>query len=122
MKITCGTDIIEISRIKEAFDSLGASFSNRIYTKKEIEYCESKKTQKYQHYAARFAAKEATFKAISKYLDDKYSVSWKNIEILNDKQGRPYVNLIGVDLKKADIDISLSHLKEYAVANVSVCV
>ena len=43
MKITCGTDIIEISRIKEAFDSLGASFSNRIYTKKEIEYCESKK-------------------------------------------------------------------------------
>ena len=77
---------------------------------------------RYEHYAARFAGKEATFKAISKYLDDKYSVSWKNIEILNDKQGRPYVNLIGVDLKKADIDISLSHLKEYAVANVSVCV
>lgn len=120
MKVTVGTDIIEVSRIEEALES--DKFKTMVFTDKEIQYCESKKKMRYEHYAARFAGKEATFKAISKYLDDKYSVSWKNIEILNDKQGRPYVNLIGVDLKKADIDISLSHLKEYAVANVSVCV
>lgn len=120
MKVTVGTDIIEVSRIEEALES--DKFKTMVFTDKEIKYCESKKKMRYEHYAARFAGKEATFKAISKYLDDKYSVSWKNIEILNDKQGRPYVNLIGVDLKKADVDISLSHLKEYAVANVSVCV
>ena len=116
MKITCGTDIIEISRIKEAFDSLGASFSNRIYTKKEIEYCESKKTQKYQHYAARFAAKEATFKAISKSLNGKYDIDWKDIEVENDENGRPSINLKSDKIidKIEDIDISISHCKEYA--------
>ena len=121
MKITCGTDIIEISRIKEAFDSLGASFSNRIYTKKEIEYCESKKTQKYQHYAARFAVKEATFKAISAGLKDKYQISWKDIEVKNDSNGRPYVKIKEEFMKEVeDIDISISHCKKYAVATVVV--
>ena len=66
MEITCGTDIIEISRIKESIETQKEKFLNKIYTEKEIEYCESKKNQKYQHYAARFSAKEALFKAISK--------------------------------------------------------
>ena len=124
MKITCGTDIIEISRIKEAFDSIGASFSNRIYTKKEIEYCESKKTQKYQHYAARFAAKEATFKAISKSLNGKYDIDWKDIEVENDENGRPSINLKSDKIidKIEDIDISISHCKEYATAMVIVTI
>ena len=65
MKIKCGTDIIEISRIKESIDNLGENFIHKIFTEDEIAYCESKKRQKYQHYAARFAAKEAMFKAIS---------------------------------------------------------
>ena len=64
MKILCGTDIIEISRIKESIENLGDKFLNRVYTQKEIAYCESKKTQKYQSYAVRFAAKEAVFKAL----------------------------------------------------------
>ena len=75
MKITCGTDIIEIERVKESIENLGEKFLERVYTKKEIEYCESKKKQKYQHYAARFAAKEALFKAISWKLEDKYEIS-----------------------------------------------
>ena len=62
MNITCGTDIIEIERIKESIENIGEKFLKRVFTDKEIEYCESKKVQKYQHYAARFAAKEATFK------------------------------------------------------------
>ena len=121
MKITCGTDIIEIERVKESIENLGEKFLERVYTKKEIEYCESKKKQKYQHYAARFAAKEALFKAISWKLEDKYEICWKDIEVLNNNQGRPELKLIGVDLKNIEnIDISISHCKNYAVANVVV--
>ena len=116
MQITCGTDIIEIERIKESIEDLGKKFLNRIYTQKEIEYCESKKGQKYQHYAARFAAKEAIFKAISKELNDKYEIGWKDMEIFNDEQGRPQVKI--KEVQKENIDISISHCKEYAVAMV----
>lgn len=119
MKITCGTDIIEISRIKNDIENLGENFLNRIYTEKEIEYCESKKQQKYQHYAVRFAAKEAVFKAISDALDNKYSISWKEIQISNNTQGKPIVKLEGQQFENLEsIDLSLSHCKEYATANV----
>lgn len=121
MKIKCGVDIIEISRVKESIESLGERFINRVFTEKEIEYCESKKAQKYQHYAARFAAKEAVFKALSWKLEDKYAICWKDIEVVDDKQGRPSLNIIGMNLNDIEnIDISLSHCKEYAVANVTV--
>ena len=121
MKIKCGVDIIEISRVKESIESLGERFINRVFTEKEIEYCESKKNQKYQHYAARFAAKEAVFKALSWKLEDKYAICWKDIEVVDDKQGRPSLNIIGMNLDDIEnIDISLSHCKEYAVANVTV--
>lgn len=121
MKIKCGVDIIEISRVKESIESLGERFINRVFTEKEIEYCESKKAQKYQHYAVRFAAKEAVFKALSWKLEDKYAICWKDIEVVDDKQGRPSLNIIGMNLDDIEnIDISLSHCKEYAVANVTV--
>lgn len=119
MRIECGTDIIEISRIKDSIEEAGERFLDRVYTKAEIEYCESKKKQKYQHYAARFAAKEATFKAISSLLEDKYSICWKDIEVVNDLQGKPKVNILGVDETRIEsISISISHCKEYATANV----
>lgn len=122
MRIFTGTDIIEINRIKQSIDELGDSFKNRIYTEKEIKYCESKKNAKYQHYAARFAAKEAIFKAVSRLLEDKFSLSWKDAEIVNDENGKPEVKfLIDIlDDKIENIDISISHCKEYAVANVVV--
>ena len=121
MKIKCGTDIIEIDRIKDSIDNIGNSFVNRVYTENEIKYCESKKKQKYQHYAARFAAKEAVFKAISTLLQDKYSICWKDIEVLNDSQGKPIVNLSGVNSKNIEqIDLSISHFKSYATAIVVV--
>ena len=71
MKIRTGTDIIEINRVKESIENTDGKFCEKVYTEKEIEYCENKKNQKYQHYAARFAAKEAVFKAISSSLDNK---------------------------------------------------
>lgn len=121
MKIKCGVDIIEISRVKESIESLGERFINRVFTEKEIEYCESKNAQKYQHYAARFAAKEATFKALSWKLEDKYAICWKDIEVVDNEQGRPSLNIIGMNLDDIEnIDISLSHCKEYVVANVTV--
>ena len=121
MKISCGVDIIEIDRVKESIEQLGDKFLNRVFTDKEIEYCEFKKKQKYQHYAARFAAKEAAFKAVSGKIDDKYSVCWKDFEVTNDEQGRPSIKLVGIDEKLIEnIDISISHCKKYAVANVTV--
>lgn len=121
MNITCGTDIIEIERVKESIENIGEKFLKRVFTDKEIEYCESKKAQKYQHYAGRFAAKEAAFKAISKILKDKYSVCWKDFEAINDEQGRPYLTLYNVDTTKIEsIDESISHCKLYATANVTV--
>ena len=121
MKISCGTDIIEINRIKESINDLGNRFLNKIYTEKEIEYCEKKGNMKYQHYAVRFSAKEAIFKAISKILKDKYEISWKDVEVLNDTNGRPYINFINKKYDEIeDIDISLSHSKEYATANVVI--
>ncbi len=118
MKIKTGVDIIEIERVKKCIEETDGKFCERVYTKKEIEYCESKRTQKYQHYAARFAAKEAVFKAISIMLPNKYNINWNDIEILNDNNGRPYVNILNQDIKAEDIDISISHCKEYAVASV----
>ncbi len=121
MRVKCGVDIIEISRIKDSIDNIGESFLNRIYTKNEIKYCESKGRSKYEHYAARFAVKEAVFKALSEMVDDKYSITWKDIETLNDEQGRPKVNVLFLNKGIIEnIDISISHCKEYAVANVVV--
>lgn len=119
MKIKTGVDIIEIYRIKESIENLKEKFINRIFTQKEIKYCESKGKQKYQHYAARFSAKEAVFKAISELVDNKYSVEWKDIEVIDDENGRPKINLINSENYNIEsIDISISHCKEYAVASV----
>ena len=120
MKISSGVDIIEIDRIKDSIESTDGRFCERVYTEKEIEYCESKKAQKYQHYAARFAAKEAVFKAISSKLQNKYEISWQDIEILKNETGRPYVNLKYKIDEIENIDLSMSHCKEYAVANVVI--
>jgi len=121
MKIKCGTDIIEIHRIKDSIDTMGNHFVERVFTKNEIEYCENKGKQKYQHYAARFAAKEAAFKAVSETLNDKYSLTWQDVEVKNDNNGRPciYINKIDKSIIE-NIDLSISHCKEYACANVVV--
>ena len=121
MKVKCGVDIIEISRVQKSIDNLGDSFLNKIFTEKEIEYCEKKGKSRYEHYAARFAVKEAVFKAISKTLEDKYSISWKDIETTNDEQGRPRVEISNINNNIIEnIDISISHCKEYAIANAVV--
>ena len=121
MKIYCGTDIIEIQRIKNSIENLGEKFLKKIYTEKEMNYCNSHKEMKFQHFAARFSAKEAVFKAISPLLKDKYEITWTSIEILIDNNGRPYVNFVDFSIKELEqIDVSISHCKEYATAMVMI--
>lgn len=122
MRILTGTDIIEINRIKESIEKLGDAFTNKIYTENEINYCESKKNAKYQHYAARFATKEAIFKAVSELLKDKFEISWKDAEIVNTEMGKPKAIILNKELneKIENIDISISHCKEYAIATVVI--
>ena len=114
MKITCGTDIIEIERIKRAIERLQDKFVNKIFTEKEIEYCEKHGNQKFEHYAARFAAKEAIFKAISNQVKN---VNWTKIEIVNLENGKPVVNLTEAVENLENIEISISHCRSYACAN-----
>ena len=121
MKILCGTDIIEIDRIKKSIERSGENFLNLIYTEEEIKYCESKKNAKFTHYAGRFAAKEAIFKAVSSLLTDKFSISWKDAQVINDENGNPKIEFLNIKFDKIQsIDISISHCKSHAIAMVTV--
>lgn len=72
MKIRTGIDIIEVDRIQEAIESQGERFLNKVYTKNEINYCSNTGKMMYQHYAARFAAKEAILRRFRKlYYEEK---------------------------------------------------
>jgi holo-[acyl-carrier protein] synthase len=123
MPIHCGVDIIEIDRIKKSVDEL-ESFRNRVFTEKEISYCEGRHKAKYESYAARFAAKEAVLKALGTGLAE--GVEWKHIEIGNDDRGKPVVVLtqraleLFREMNGKCIDISLSHCSTYAVAYVVI--
>ncbi len=90
MQIKTGIDIIEVDRIEKSINSLGEKFLKRVFTDYEIKYCNSKNNMKYQHFAARFAAKEAVFKAISSSLRSKYDIKWTDIEIRNDENRKAY--------------------------------
>ena len=124
MDFYCGTDIIEVNRVKDAIQNT-KGFRERVYTKNEIEYAENKgEIVKYEHYAGRFAAKEAIYKAMSKI---NSNITWTQIEILNDNnKGRPFVNIydkegnVRKDVNK--IDVSISHIKEFAIANAVVSI
>ena len=113
-----GIDSIEVKRIKKQIDCSN-KFKEKVFTAKEIEYCESKKNYA-ESYAARFAAKEAFLKAIGTGWSD--GLQFKDIEILNDEKGRPKVYLHGkakqiiLDNELNNIQVSLSHLKEIASA------
>lgn len=124
MILKTGIDVIEVERIKENIEKHGKAFLNRVFTEKEIQYCEDRNVQKFQSYAGRFAAKEAVFKAVSAFLDNKFDIEWKDIEVVNDNNGRPFINLkdeliskLGENLNY-NLDISISHIKEIAVASV----
>ena len=123
MKVLCGTDIIEIDRIKKSIERSGEHFLHLIYTPAEIDYCESKRNAKYSHYAGRFAAKEALYKAVSTLLPDKFAITWKDVQIINGENGNPRVEFLNIKFDQiTSIDISISHSKSNAIANVTLLV
>ena len=115
--LTTGVDIIEIHRIKQVLDRYGERFLNRLFTPNEIDYCRGRAP----NLAGRFAAKEATMKALG---TGARGVSWKDIEVVRADSGAPSVKLYGRAENRAErpqvveISVSISHSREYAVAFV----
>lgn len=124
MGISCGVDIVEIDRMRNSLQNGGDAFRNRVFTDREIEYCESKNSVKYESYAARFAAKEAVSKAFGTGIGKH--ISWKDIEVLNDEYGKPYIVLsdkakeLFSSINALGISISLSHCRSHAIAYVII--
>ena len=109
-----GIDIIEVDRIKKAIKRWGKNFLTHVFTKEEIEYARRHKFP-HQHFAARFAAKEAVLKAIG----DNAHISWKDITISHDKNGKPICRYRNKTFKD-QILISISHTHTYAVASAII--
>lgn len=110
MKFGIGVDCEEISRFKKI--GVNKKFLEKIFTKKEINYCKSKPNP-FPHLAARFAGKEAIIKAAN---NTGKQLFFNEVEILNDKKGIPYVNISNKVNKKFNVKISLSHSKDTAIA------
>ena len=105
-----GIDCVDIRRFDAVLSN--KSFLNRTFTKKEIQYCQ-KKAKPSQHFAVRFAGKEAVIKAFSHY---DINIPLNQIEILNDHKGIPFVRILNEKCKDFDIKISLSHSITCAMA------
>lgn len=119
MIVGLGTDIIEIVRIGEMIEKHGELFLQKVYTEAEIRYCQTKRGA-LQHYAGRWAAKEAIMKALGTGFTK--GVGWQDLEVLNQRSGQPVVRLSGGAERVADllgidqILITISHCKAYATA------
>ncbi len=119
MSLSVGTDIIEIGRIAALLERWPEKFGKKLFTDEENCYCLSRRNQA-QHFAARFAAKEALFKALR--LKRGCGVALREIEVKNDSKGAPRYELSGKaallarERKVISISLSLSHCREYATA------
>ena len=119
-----GTDIVDILRVKKIFNT-NKKFKNKIFSKKEIKYCESR-TNKIASYSKRFAAKEAFAKALGTGVSK--GISFNEISVNNNKDGAPFIELLGktkivnnnLIKKKNKIYLSLSDEKKYALAMVII--
>jgi|LDZU01.1.fsa_nt_gi holo-[acyl-carrier-protein] synthase len=123
MIVGSGIDLVNISRIKKIILKWDRRFLNKIYTVKEMDYCEQKSNNRYHSYAGIFAAKEACAKALGTGFRD---IKWKDIEINNDILGKPIIYLssdLKDKFKEKEIDnthLSISHTEKIAVAMVII--
>ncbi len=121
MIVGIGVDIVEIEKLRLAMVRRGDRLRNRAFTPGEVEFCEAR-VNKFQHYSARFAAKEAAFKAIG--TGWRQGVGWQDVEVTNHLTGKPELILRGKTLEFANrmgakiYWVSLSHTDQYAVAQV----
>lgn len=114
-----GTDIVECLRIGRMIEQHGELFLTRVFTRREIRYCQARKRAT-EHFAGRWAAKEAVLKSMGSGW--RRGLRWTDIEVRNDPEGRPRVLLCGAvkelaqSLRIADIHLSLAHCRAYATA------
>jgi holo-[acyl-carrier protein] synthase len=114
-----GTDIVECVRIRKMIEDHGELFLNRVYTDREIRYCQSRR-QAAEHFAGRWAAKEAVLKALG--TGWRRGISWRDIEIRNDPSGQPKVAVrgeakeIAKRMRLQNIHITISHCRQFATA------
>ncbi len=114
-----GVDIIEVERVKGALDCWGDRFLDRVFTKRELDYANTKKFS-HENLAARFACKESVLKAFG---DTKSGIQLKHIEVLNDSKGKPEIVLHGKakefarDNRLDQVMVSMSHTSNYAVSS-----
>jgi holo-[acyl-carrier protein] synthase len=121
MVIGIGTDLIEIVRIAQSIGRYGERFLQRVFTPREIAYCQRKKNAA-ESFAARFAAKEAGTKALGTGISR--GISWLELEVVREHGGKPSLRLTGRaaqrarDLGVATVSLSLTHSKDVALAVV----
>ena len=121
MIVGTGVDLAEVPRIRASIERFGARFIDRIYTPAEIAYVE-RKANRWERYAARFAAKEAGMKAIG--TGWRHGVRWQDFEVANLPSGKPTLRLHGVAARVADklgvhsVSLSLTHTAELGMAHV----
>jgi len=121
MIVGTGVDLAEVPRIRATVERFGAKFIERVYTPAEIAYVE-RKANKYERYAARFAAKEAGMKAIG--TGWRHGVRWQDFEVANLSSGKPTLRFHGVAAQVADrlgvknVSLSLTHTAELGMAHV----
>lgn len=124
MIVSVGVDLVEVARVQRTLENakVGRRFRDRVYTEKEIEYCEGKGRGKYESYAGRFAAKEAVMKALGRGWGSK--VGWLDIEVLSTLGGKPEVylrnktSIFARELGIQSFSLSIAHTKQLAVAYV----
>lgn len=121
MIVGTGVDIVEVSRVEQAIGRFGDRFLSRIFTEREIRYCNSKRNQ-VERFAARFAAKEAAMKALGTGL--RRGVSWQHIEVGHQPGGRPTITFsdaaakVAAQLGAKRVSLSVSHTEQHAIAQV----
>jgi holo-[acyl-carrier protein] synthase len=111
-----GVDVVDVKRMKVVLDARGASLIKKLFTESEIAYCTSKRNS-HEHYAARFAAKEAVSKAMQTGWSGKFR--WRDVEVINNPSGAPKVILhdhVAEQLAKCHVHLSLSHTENTVVA------
>ncbi len=114
--IGCGVDVIELVRFRRAVRRGGRAFMRRIFTPHEEAYAKARRQTTLLHLAGRFAAKEALIKAISQ-VDPEHVPSMNQVEIRNDRLGRPQVVLHNDGTDRLELHVSLSHVDTVAVAS-----
>jgi len=115
-RMGCGVDVVELARFRQAWRRGGEAFMRRVFTTREAAYARARKRTALLHLAGRFAAKEAVIKAISQ-IDPTRTLTMNQIEVRNDRLGRPRIVLHDHRADRLTIHVSLSHVKSVAVAS-----